>query len=286
MAGTSGIVVRRPAAPEDYRRLQDVQRAAWGIVDDAYVVPIATLVGADRHGGLVLGAWTPEGEAVGVSFAFLARVRGRLGLYSQLTGIRPSHQNRGIGKRLKLAQRDFAREQGLELIAWAFDPLQAVNARFNLGTLGAVAREYVVDMYGPRTDALNAGLPTDRLIVEWETEEAPWVPLSREAVEAPKLVADAWGEPDRSPLPGGARFALVELPPDVGALRRTEPERAARWQAAVRASFLEAFAAGMAATRVVVGRGDERHVAYLLGPPARPPVLISGPDDREDKRRA
>jgi predicted GNAT superfamily acetyltransferase len=149
------ITIRKPETPAEFRACQEAQRHAWGITDGSYLVPIATLIGAQRHGGLVLGAFLPDGRAAGISFGFLGRIGGRLCLYSQLTGIVPEYQDCGIGGRLKAAQREFAREQGLPCIAWAFDPLQAGNARFNLEKLGATAGEYVVDMYGPRTDALN-----------------------------------------------------------------------------------------------------------------------------------
>src|SRR3954470_4770402 len=104
---TDEITIRRAESVADYMACQAVQRLAWGITDESYVVPIATMVGAQLHGGLVLGAFLPSGEAVGVSFAFLGKIEGRLGLYSQLTGIVPSHQGQGIGSRLKYAQRDF-----------------------------------------------------------------------------------------------------------------------------------------------------------------------------------
>jgi len=150
------IIIRRAESLADYRACQDVQRGAWGIVDEGYVVPIATLVGANLHGGMVLGAFQPDGQAVGFSFGFLGRIEGCLCLYSQLTGVLPAFQSRGLGQELKFAQRDLARAEGLGKIAWAFDPLQAGNAFFNLQRLGAYARRYIDNMYGPRTDALNA----------------------------------------------------------------------------------------------------------------------------------
>src|SRR3954454_22671385 len=100
------ITIRRAETPDDYRACQEAQRQAWGLNDESYVVPLATMVGAQLHGGLVLGAFLPSGEAVGVSFAFLGRIDGRLCLYSQLTGVVPSHQASGIGARLKHTPRD------------------------------------------------------------------------------------------------------------------------------------------------------------------------------------
>ena len=107
-----------------------------------------------------------------MSFAFLGRVAGRLCLYSQLTGVLPSYQSR-TGLPIKLLQREIVRSEGIERIAWAFDPLQAGNAHFNLAKLGASAGKYIENMYGERTDALNVGVATDRLIVEWNTQDEP-----------------------------------------------------------------------------------------------------------------
>src|SRR5215472_3249956 len=101
-----GITIRRAETLDDYRACQNVQRRAWGITEDGYLVPVATLVGANLHGGLVLGAFLATGEAVAMSFAFLGRVEGRLCLYSQLTGVVPGYQSGGLGYRIKLVQRD------------------------------------------------------------------------------------------------------------------------------------------------------------------------------------
>ncbi len=167
------ITIRRAESIADYRACQEAQRQAWGISEEGYVIPVATMVGANLHGGMVIGAFRSGGQAVGMSFGFLGRVGERICLYSQLTGVVPAYQSRGVGHALKLVQRYLARAEGLDLIAWAFDPLQAGNAHFNLDRLGAAAGRYVDNMYGERTDALNAGVPTDRLIAEWDLETSP-----------------------------------------------------------------------------------------------------------------
>src|SRR5262249_44861910 len=140
--------------------------------EDGYVVPVATMASVQRVGGLVLGAFEDK-QLIGFAFAFLGRLGGRLVLRSQVTGVHPAQQSTGVGRLLKREQRRRAREMGLDAGAWGFDPLQAANAAFNLGVLGATARAYEEDMYGSRTDALNVGLATDRLIAEWETSGQP-----------------------------------------------------------------------------------------------------------------
>lgn len=278
-------VIRRAESLADYRACQDAQRQAWGITEENYVVPVATLVGAQLHGGLVLGAFLPTGEAVGMSFAFLGRIEGRVGLYSQLTGIVPGYQDRGIGYRLKTAQRSIARREGLPCIAWAFDALQAGNARFNLDKLGATAGRFVVDMYGPRTDALNRDTPTDRLVVVWETlgEPTPERPDAEALVRLPRLIALVEGpspgapaEPTYAGLPESAPGLLLEVPPDVNALRARDPGLAGRWGTAVRRAFLAAFAAGY---RAVGFAADGGRRYYVLRPAAS-----SAPNGSADQR--
>src|SRR5207248_10383718 len=99
--------------------------------------PVATMAAAQKVGGLVLGAFDAENRLVGFAFAFLGKLKGRLILYSQLTGVHPAHQSTGVGRALKFEQRQRARAMGLDVVVWAFDPLQASNASFNLGVLGA-----------------------------------------------------------------------------------------------------------------------------------------------------
>jgi predicted GNAT superfamily acetyltransferase len=251
------IIIRRARTVADYQACQNAQRAAWGIADDSYVVPVATMVGAQLHGGLVLGAFLPEGEAVGLSFAFLGRTDGRLCLYSQLTGVVPGYQGQGLGFLLKDAQRDVARAEQIPCIAWAFDPLQAGNARFNLEKLGATSGRYVVNMYGPRSDALNRNTSTDRLIAVWETEPVPPRLFDAALVQdlprivAAELASDDPARPIVSGIPGDATRVLLEVPSEINALRAEHPNLAERWGLGVREGFVSAFEAGFRAVGFV-----------------------------------
>ncbi|WP_240907010.1 hypothetical protein [Paludisphaera rhizosphaerae] len=256
-----GVVLRRAETPAEYFACQEAQRKAWGITEDGYVIPVATMVGANLHGGLVLGAFQEDGSAVAMSFAFLGKVEGRLCLYSQLTGVVPGKQSLGLGREVKLLQRDFARAEGIPVIAWAFDPLQSGNARFNLAKLGARVRKYVDDMYGPRTDALNAGVPTDRVIAEWEVEE-DLKPIA-DPGGAPSLIAVRDGRPEAVAAPAGDRLWLP-IPRDAAALRKTDHQAAEAWRKAVRQAMTSAFAAGYEAAGFV--RDDENRCGYILQP--------------------
>jgi predicted GNAT superfamily acetyltransferase len=257
------ITVRDIRGPDELRACQAVQRRAWGITDDGYVVPVATMAGAQRVGGLVLGAFDSDDALVGFSFAFLGRLRGELVLYSQLTGVDPDHQSSGIGRLLKHEQRKRARDMGLRSVVWAFDPLQAANAAFNLHVLGASCRHYEVNMYGARTDALNAGLASDRLLAEWPTDAESHI--APEAwTDAPELIQTVQRGSVRAPVqigPSTAERVTVEIPTDLRAVKRS-PELARAWQSAARQAFQDAFASAYVA--VGFSRADALRPRYLL----------------------
>jgi predicted GNAT superfamily acetyltransferase len=266
------IAIRRAQTVADYRACQIAQRQAWGITEDGYVIPVATMVGANLHGGLVLGAFLPAGEAVAMSFAFLGRIEGRLCLYSQLTGVVAGYQSRGLGYRIKLMQRDFARAEGIDRIAWAFDPLQAGNAHFNLSRLGASARRFVANMYGERTDALNASVPTDRLIVEWSTTSEHSVTVTPDATTTlPPLIQT---KEQRDGLHAPLRVSqevvmneprlLLEIPHDIATLRRDEPRLAEEWRVVVGEAFRNTFEAGYRAVHFLRDESSGRRRSFYV----------------------
>jgi len=270
MTMPSGPFAVRPLyAAAELRQCQDVQRRAWGIAEDGYLVPVATLAAVAAYGGLVLGAL--EGERViGFSFAFRGVIDGTTPcLYSQLTGVLPEAQGGGVGRRIKAAQRQWAREQGLPLIVWAFDPLQSLNAHYNLRVLGARVMHYHPDFYGPREDALNPGLPTDRLIAIWPTTELtpPAATPPEDATIKLFLSRTIDDDPPEPELRAWEPYRCVgiEIPPDLGAMRHV-PGLPARWQAAVRTAFTRAFAEGYEGVSFVKGDG---YAFYVLIPKER-----------------
>jgi predicted GNAT superfamily acetyltransferase len=84
-----------------------------------------------------------------------------------MLAVLPQYRNAGIGRRLKLAQRDDAIARGFDLMEWTFDPLEIRNAHLNIARLGVIVRRYQPDFYGPSSSPLQGGLPTDRLYAEW-----------------------------------------------------------------------------------------------------------------------
>jgi predicted GNAT superfamily acetyltransferase len=163
------IEVRRLKDPEEYRMVTETEVSVWGVMDYTSVVAHHVLIAADRRGGLVLGAFEKDtGRMVGFVFGFPAiSPDGRLYHYSHMTGVVPEYRYKGLGYILKLMQREYVLKQGLDLIAWTYDPLQSPNAKFNIGKLGVIVRKFYINYYGELRDSINIGMPTDRFEAEW-----------------------------------------------------------------------------------------------------------------------
>src|ERR1700739_3046320 len=142
----------------------DLQRRVWGYTE-IDTVPDQIFIVTRESGGQVLGAFH-EDKAIGFALAFAGVHGGRIHLHSHMVAVLPEYQDRGVGRMLKLAQRDDAISRGIDLIEWTFDPLQLKNAYFNLMRLGAVVRRYIPNFYGRTSSPLHGGLPTDRLLAE------------------------------------------------------------------------------------------------------------------------
>jgi predicted GNAT superfamily acetyltransferase len=158
------------------------------------------------------------------------------------------------------------------------DPLEARNATFNFAKLGAYTREYHRDFYGEMPDKLNAGLPSDRIYVEWPIghdrtykrlrgEDRP--PTLEDAErEGIRYLLHGEGETPRSvAAPNDESHLLIEVPSQFQQLKARDPKLALRWRLAAREAFESAMAQGYAAVeflRATDGRG-----AYLLVPQPR-----------------
>ncbi|HUI51123.1 MAG TPA: GNAT family N-acetyltransferase [Terriglobales bacterium] len=238
------ILVRALRTIEEMRTAVELQRRVWGY-SEADVVPDQIFVVARESGGQVLAAY--EGEtAVGFALAFAGIHVGKPYLHSHMVGVVRDYQDRGVGRLLKLAQREDAMARGIDLIEWTFDPLQLKNAHFNLAKLGAIVRRYIPNVYGRTSSPLHAGLPTDRLVAEW------WVnsPHVQSVLEGKRRTAT-----DRS--------ARISIPSNIRQVCAEEPAKAEEIQAAVREEFYAQIAAG----RTAMGfefTGDQG--SYLLEP--------------------
>jgi len=150
---------------EEFDRCVDLQLAVWGY-SDGDVIPRRVFLVAERIGGVVLGAYV-DGTMVGFSMGLPGFRNGHAYLHSHMLAVLPQYRNYGIGKKLKLAQRDEALAKGFDLMEWTFDPMEIKNAYLNITRLGAISRRYKANFYGPSSSPLQGGLPTDRLYAEW-----------------------------------------------------------------------------------------------------------------------
>ena len=159
------LVLRNCTSLEDYALCVSLQRDVWGFSDEE-LVPLRIFSLAPKIGGQVVGAW--DGETfVGFAMAIPGNRYGRPYLHSHMVAVKDGYRNTGLGRRLKLFQRDDAIAHGYQLMEWTFDPLEIKNSYFNLERLGAIARRYNVNQYGITNSPLQGFLPTDRLVAEW-----------------------------------------------------------------------------------------------------------------------
>ncbi len=266
---------------DDLRTCEDIQRETWRM-PETDIVPMHMLVAIRMHGGIILGARDGD-RLVGFLFGYVGMLEpGDERIHwlgspffhaSQMLGVLPEYQNQGIGYALKVRQREVALAQGIDLMTWTFDPLLSRNARFNLSRLGAVARHYLRNLYD-ELPGINAGLPTDRLEVEWwlrgKRAEKSLTPAAWREAGAP--VANPTGEtkggfrapPDSFRLPDAAHF-LVEIPGDFDALKAADMPLARGWRMHVRAALEEAFAGGCAIVHFATAvEGGARRSYYVL----------------------
>ena len=162
---TDSIELRRCHDIEDLRACVRLQKEVWNFTD-AELVPLRMFVVADKVGGQVMGAFE-KGAMVGFALSVPGTRSGHIYLHSHMLAVRKDYRNAGLGRRLKLMQREDALARGIGLIEWTFDPLEIKNAYLNIEKLGAIARRYNINQYGITSSPLQGGLPSDRLIAEW-----------------------------------------------------------------------------------------------------------------------
>jgi predicted GNAT superfamily acetyltransferase len=161
----AAVVIRQCEKLADMQTCFALQKEIWKF-SDADLIPVRMFVVASKIGGQVIGAFDAN-DLVGFAIAIPGVRNGRSYLHSHMLAVRQEYRNEGLGRRLKLWQRDEALKRGFELMEWTFDPLEIKNAYLNIEKLGAIARRYSVNQYGITSSPLQGGLPTDRLVAEW-----------------------------------------------------------------------------------------------------------------------
>lgn len=161
--------IREIQSHDELRAVEDMQKEVWGC-DDREILPAIHMIAARQVGSILLGAF--EGSTlVGFVYGFPGFEGEHRVIHSDMLAVRASHRDRGIGRMLKLKQREEALKRGVDRITWTFDPLQSRNAHLNF-SLGGIADRYLRDFYGATSSALHAG-GTDRLWLTWHLRGKP-----------------------------------------------------------------------------------------------------------------
>jgi len=243
------IAIRNCSTNAELAACVALQKTVWNF-SDLDLVPLRMFVVALKIGGQVIGAFDGD-RLIGFALSIPGSRSGHPYLHSHMLAVLEEYRNLGLGRRLKLAQREEALSRNFELMEWTFDPLEIKNAHLNIARLGAISRRYNINQYGMSSSPLQGGLPTDRLVAEW------WL-RSRRVEEAL----------------GGSQPRLdsrnsIEVPATIYAWKAspTDRERARQVQSRNREQFLQAFADGLAVLgyerdadgngRFLLGRWDE-----------------------------
>src|SRR5215203_1998520 len=163
--------IRALTTLEDCRRVTELEKVVWGYTDAEDVVPAPVLIVSIKRGGVLLGSFDDSGEMTGFVYSIPGLKNGRSTQWSHMLGVVADARSAGMGRLLKLAQREATLAMGIDLIEWTYDPLQALNAHLNFVRLGVVVEEYEENIYGESSSVLHRGSPTDRFVAEWKLNE-------------------------------------------------------------------------------------------------------------------
>ncbi len=266
--------VRALTTIAEFREVIALEREIWGgEPEDAVGIPIFAVT--LKRGGLLLGAYDGR-RLAGFAYSLAALKEGRPIQWSHMLGVRPEYRGTGLGRALKLAQREQAMAAGFDLMEWTFDPLLAVNAHLNIRRLGVVADEYVLNVYGESTSPLHGSVATDRLVAQWwlRTPRVTRIlaepatggairpcgdgPLRAAPPAAPVLRAverSGWTEPAAVDLGRPDAAVTVEIPGGFAAWLDRDAGLASAWRAATRAVFTHYLGRGLRVVDFALGSG-------------------------------
>jgi predicted GNAT superfamily acetyltransferase len=260
------LTIRDLATLDELEECLALQRLTWGEDFQELVAPTLLMV-AQKIGGVVAGAFGDSTDLVGFVFGLTGVRAGVLSHWSHMLAVRDDLRDQGIGRQLKLYQRQRLRDLGVRHIFWTFDPLVARNAHLNLNRLGARVVEYVPDMYGRRLSRLDSTIGSDRFVVQWEISGAPADNETRPPSSGPVVSASDLDAPARA-LPDAAEVR-VEIPEDIQSLKVSTPDRAVAWRDVTRRALVHYLQNGYAVRQLDRDRAAARCFYVLDRRPRR-----------------
>lgn len=245
----SQITLRELQTQEEYEACVRMQKETWG-ENFMECVPPSVLMIAQKVGGVTAGAFDSDGKLLGFIFGVTGIQEGRPTHWSHMLAVTKSIRGQGLGRRLKLYQRELLLARGVDVVLWTYDPLVARNAHLNLNKLAARIREYVPDMYGSDTGShLHRGIGLDRFVVEWPIREDRVARAISGKLQtdvkrfagAPVVNVQMHGDGDIKPIEAGLPnlpMIRVEIPCDIETVQAESIDLAARWRASTRRAFV------------------------------------------------
>ncbi|MFC4735231.1 GNAT family N-acetyltransferase [Bacillus daqingensis] len=235
------VTIRELTTTAELEEVFELEAFIWNR-DDA--VPPNQTITSVKNGGFVLGMFD-ERRLIGFQYSFPGFNGTEVYLCSHTLVVHPDYQKQGLGEQLKQAQRTLAEAKGYQTIQWTYDPLESVNAKLNLHKLDATSREYIVNAYGELHDAINTGMPTDRLVVSWSSRPVKKQPVSIEDAETVYPIEERNGVP----VPGTVRYTeadvlLVPVPSSIQQIKQLSHEAALTWRLVQRSVLPPLFANG------------------------------------------
>jgi predicted GNAT superfamily acetyltransferase len=246
------IQIRECTTIEEFDNCVFLQREAFGL-PDIEITPRRHLIVSRQAGGWTLAAFAGDRMIGFVHHLAAVRPNNEIFGYSHMMAVAKDYQNKGIGARLKWAQRERALAEGRTFIKWTWDPMQARNAHFNLNRLGVVVETYGDNFYGmdyhmdpAQASEAQPGLQSDRLFASWR--------LASKRVAA--LAAGEGHTIEATPV------ASVAIPSAWAALVKSDVPRARGVQAAVRTQFEEALRAGLVCAAFERGADESKYLFF------------------------
>jgi predicted GNAT superfamily acetyltransferase len=240
--------IRECTTIEEFDSCIYLQREAFGL-PDLEISPRRHLIVSRQAGGWTLGAFAGSRMVGFVHHLAAVRPNNEIYGYSHVMAVARDYQNKGVGARLKWAQRAKAMSEGRDFIKWTWDPMQSRNAHFNLNRLGVVVESYADDFYGIDygvDPSQRPGLPSDRLFASWR-------------LNSPRVVALADGVEHRIEA---QPVKSIAIPAEWSALVKTDAQRARDEQTRVRTEFNAAFADQLVCAGFERGTEQSRYLLY------------------------